>query len=176
MADAKQKTANAAAKSADGKAQKPKKRSRLGFYTTLLVAVIAAPFMFPTVVLILAGLIPTFVAFFVDKDREHSSATAIGAMNCAGLTPFVIDLWLKGQTMANAFIILSDPSNWVVILGAAAIGQLIVSVVPQALATLTLAHSELRIKTLKNNLETLKNSWGPDVGTTKPLEQLARRE
>lgn len=177
MAEAKKSPTAEPKETAGGKAQKPKKGGgRVRFYTALIIAGFAAPFMFPTLILIMIGLLPTLVAFFVDRDREHSSATAVGAMNCAGITPFVIDLWIKGQSMDNVFRILSDPSSWLIILGAAAIGQTIVSVVPQAMATLTLAHSELRIKTLKQNLERLNESWGPDVGTTKPIEKLARRE
>jgi hypothetical protein len=176
MAEAKTKPA-APANAKGAKPEKPKKGGgKLGFYTAMIVAGFAAPFMFPTIILVLAGMLPTLVAFFVDKDREHSSATAIGALNCAGITPFVIDLWIKGQSMSAVFQILSDPSSWLIILGAAAIGQVIVSVVPQAMATVTFAHSELRIKTLKHNLELLKNSWGPDVGTTKPIEKLTRPE
>ena len=78
--------------------------------------------------------------------------------------------------MGSVFQILSEPSTWLIILGSAAIGQIIVSVVPQAMATMTLAHSELRIKTLKQNLELLKNSWGPDVGTTKSIDQLTMKK
>ena len=171
MADAKKKAESAAAKGA-----KPKKRGKVGFYTTVLVAICAAPFMFPTLVLLMVGLLPTLVALFVDKDREHSSAYAIGAMNCAGVAPFLIDLLIKGQSMENTFHILGDPNTWLVILGSAAIGQMIVSVIPQALTTLTFAHSETRVKTLKKNLDTLRENWGPDVGTTKPLDQLTRMD
>lgn len=158
----------------DGKNSTAKKKGgKMGFYTTLIVVCLMAPFMFPTVVLFTAGLLPTLVALFIDKDKQHSSATAIGAMNCAGITPFIIDLWMKGQTMGNAVRILSQPNTWLIILGAAAIGQVIVSVIPQALASLTFAHSEMRIKLLKQNLDQLKASWGPDVGTTKPVEKLS---
>lgn len=159
----------------EGKAQK-KGKGKLKFYTFLIIAMVASPFMFPTAVLLLVGLIPTIVAFVVDKDREHSSATAIGAMNCAGLTPFIIDLWMKGQTMGNAFQILSSANSWLIILGSAAIGQMIVSVVPQAMASLTLVHSEMRVKTLKQNLETLSKSWGTEVGSTKPIEKIVNME
>lgn len=164
------------APAAPNKGKKKKGGSKLKFYMFLLIAMISAPFMFPTVVLVLVGLIPTIVAFVVDNDREHSSATAIGAMNCAGLSPFIIDLWLKGQTMGNAFAILSQPINLLIIFGSAAVGQAIVGIVPQAMATLTLAHSELRIKNLKNNMEILRKSWGPDVGTTKPIEKMINME
>lgn len=168
MADAKKDSAKTDAK--------PKKGGgKMRTYTIMVMVLIASLFIFPTLVLAFIGLIPTFVAFFFDKDREHSAAAAIGAMNCAGLTPFVIDL-MKGQTMNNAFHILGQANNWLIILGASAIGQMIVSVVPQAMATMTLAHHESRVKLLKKNLEQLSESWGPDVGTTKPLDKLTRME
>ncbi len=53
----------------------------------MVFLVLLAPFIFPTVVLIFIGLIPTWIAFFVDTDNEKSSAAAIGAMNCAGIRP-----------------------------------------------------------------------------------------
>lgn len=155
---------------------KKKSGGKLKLYAFLIVAMFVAPFMFPTVILVFAGLLPTLVAVLVDKDREHSYATAIGAMNCAGITPFVIDLWIKGQSMATVMQILTTPTSWLIILGAAAIGQMIVSVVPQAMATLTLAHMDVRIKVLKNNLDLLQKSWGTDVGTTKPIEKIVKME
>jgi hypothetical protein len=45
--------------------------------------------------------------------------------------------------------------------------------VPQAIATMSLTHAEGRIKTLRKNLDFLKDAWGPEVGTTKPVEQIA---
>lgn len=167
-------------KKKDEKAGKPgapkkKKGGKLRFYTIMLLAGIIAPFMFPTAVLLFVGMLPTIFAFFIDKDRQYSSAIAIGAMNCAGITPFIIDLWLKGQTMGNVFQMLGEPSTWLIILGAAAVGQMIVSVIPQAMATVTLAHSESRIKHLKKNLEQLQENWGSDVGTTKPIEKVISR-
>ncbi|MER2519541.1 MAG: hypothetical protein ABTQ34_02505 [Bdellovibrionales bacterium] len=128
-------------------------------------------FVFPTFVLMAIGLIPTLVAIFTDTDREKYSATAVGAMNVAGLTPFVVELWTKGQTLGHVFEILKDANNWLVILGSAAIGQLLLFVVPQITASMTSAHYDIRLKTLKANLEELKNTWGPDVATTKPLER-----
>ncbi len=167
-ADAEQKPAAQAA----GKGAKPKKRGKFGFYMVMILMGIMAPFILPTLALIMAGMLPTVVAIFVDQDREKSSTAAIGAMNCAGLTPFIIDLWVSGQSMDNVVRLLSESSTWLVMLGAAGIGQLIVFAVPQALATLTLARAETRLKTLKANLEQLKTVWGPDVATTRPIEKI----
>jgi len=128
-------------------------------------------FIFPTLVLFLVGLSPTFIAFLIDNDRQKFATVAVASMNAAGITPFMIDLWTKGQTMETVFQILREPLNWLVIAGAAGIGQLIVFAVPQAVASLKLAHAESRLKILKANLESLKDIWGPDVGTTKPIDR-----
>lgn len=129
-------------------------------------------FVFPTFVLMAIGLIPTIVAICTDTDKEKHSATAVGAMNVAGLTPFIVELWTKGQTIGHVFEILKNTENWLVILGSAALGQLILFVVPQITASMTSARYETRLKTMKSNLEELKLTWGPDVATTKPIEQI----
>lgn len=153
---------------------KKKKKGKAGFFLIMILFALMAPFMMPTLTLIMVGMMPTFVALLTDTDPEKSATSSVGAMNIAGLVPFLIDLWVKGQTMENAFIILRTPANWLIILGAAAIGQLIVFAVPQAMASMTFIHAESRIKNLKRNLDQLKASWGPDVATTKPLDQITR--
>ena len=152
----------------------PAKKSggKLGFVTMCVLMGLAAPFMLPTVVLILIGLIPTYVALATDNDPQKSGAVSVGAMNFAGILPFILDLWKKGQTLPNAFHVLGEPNTWLIILGASAIGQLVVYAIPQAIATLTLTSAETRVKLLKKNLEALKEAWGPEVATTKPLDKI----
>ena len=168
MADAKKKDA---AKPADA----PKKRGgKLGFYTLATLLVLASPFIFPTIILVLIGLVPTLVELFTDDDPNHASTAAVGALNFAGLSPFLIDLWLKGQTIDSAFHIMGESSFWLFGLGAAGIGKLIVFAVPQAMMLLTFSSYEIRLKGLRQNLEQLKTTWGPDVGTVKPIDKIER--
>ena len=177
MADKKdEKKAEAAP--ANGKQEgPPKKRGRrIGFILFMIVFVLSFWFIFPTLTLILIGMVPTIVALLTDNDQQKSSTAAVGFMNAAGITPFVIDLWTKGQTMENVFQIITDPSNWLVILGAAAIGKLIVFAVPQAVASLSLTRSEVRLRGLRKNLESLKESWGADVATAKSIDRIGRGE
>jgi hypothetical protein len=148
-----------------------KSGGKLKFLTGMVVFACAVPFLMPTVTLLLIGMIPTLVALMTDNDRQKSSAAAVASMNFAGITPFIIDLWMKGQSMENVFQILRESSTWLVILGAAFVGHLIVFAIPQAMASLTVARSEARLKILKQNLEQLKSTWGPDVATTKPLNR-----
>ncbi len=171
MATAKTDKAPAAA------AAPPKKKGgKIGFFLIVILFAMAAPFIMPTLTLVLVGIMPTFIWLIIDTDPQKSSTASIGAMNCAGLTPFIIDLWVKGQTMENAVHILREPNNWLVILGSAGIGQLIVFAVPPMMASLTLNQAEARLKILRHNLEQLKSSWGPDVATTKPLDKIIKGE
>ncbi|MDE2030213.1 MAG: hypothetical protein KGI97_06580 [Alphaproteobacteria bacterium] len=164
-----------AKKAAKGTGGKPKKKGGKAKTILIMVALgIATPFMLPTVVLLLIGMIPTYIAFATDDDPQKSGAVSVGAMNFAGVVPFIIQLWQQGQTIPDAFRILATANDWLIILGAAGIGQLVVYAVPQAIATLTLTHAETRIKHLKKNLETLKEFWGPEVATTKPIDQIVQ--
>jgi hypothetical protein len=151
-----------------------KKGGKFKFILVLIVACAAMPFTLPSILLLLAGFAPTYVAFATDDDPEKSGATCVGAMNLAGIVPFLIDLWEKGQTQENALRILTDSSAWVVILGAAAIGQLVVYAVPQAIATLSLTNADARVKGLRKNLELLKESWGQEVAAVKSAEKNAK--
>jgi hypothetical protein len=151
---------------------KKKSGGKLGMFSALIVIGLAVPFMMPTVFLVLVGLIPTYVAFATDNDPQKSGAVSVGAMNFAGVLPFIIDLWSKGQTMGNAIQIMGIANNWLIILGASAIGQMIVYAIPQALATLTLTQAESRAKSLRKNLDMLKEAWGPEVATTKPIDKI----
>jgi hypothetical protein len=161
-------------KETKNKKNKPVKKGKLGFYTAAAVIIFASPFMFPTIILIAVGLLPTLITLFTDGEHDKSATAAVGAMNCAGLMPFILDLWLKGQTVDHVFHMFGEPVTWIVILGSAGIGRLIVFAVPQAMALLTFSRYEQRLKILKKNLEDMKANWGQDVGTTKPIDQIVK--
>ncbi|MFA5041165.1 MAG: hypothetical protein WC464_05990 [Bdellovibrionales bacterium] len=155
-------------------AQPRKKGGKFKLILGMILVCLAMPFMLPTILLLAAGLVPTYVSYGTDKDPEKSGAISVFAMNIAGITPFLIDLWAKGQTLSNAFRILSDTNSWLVILGASAIGQLIIYAVPQAIAAMSLGHSETRIRALRKNLELLKESWGPEVTNVRSVEPISK--
>jgi hypothetical protein len=151
-----------------------KKRGKLKFIFVLIVVGLAMPFMLPTVLLLVAGFIPTYVAFATDDDPDKTGAASVAALNFAGIVPFLIDLWVKGQTATNALLILKDSNSWLIILGAAAIGQLIAYAVPQAIATLSLTNADVRVKALRKNLDVLKDSWGAEVAAARSSDKTAQ--
>lgn len=163
------------AEKTEKKAQdKTKKKSGSG-KTVLMMILIGCmvPFGLPTL-LVACGLLPTVVALFTDTDENKSGLAAVGYMNLAGVLPFLIELWQKGQAMDVAMAIITEPSSWVVMLGAAGVGYLIMYAVPPMIGSVVLLNQEGRLRTLTEGVEQLEAIWGPDVTTTAPLSEVLR--
>ncbi len=152
----------------------PSQKHRLGkggIGLIILMTLIGAlvPFGLPTL-LICLGLIPTIIALFTDMDPEKSTTAAVGFMNVAGVAPFLIELWSKGQSMETAVRIVHNPTTWIVMFGAAAVGQLIIFVVPPIISAYTIGRLENRLKTLREGQVQLRDVWGPHVADVTALE------
>ncbi|MDD3181865.1 MAG: hypothetical protein PHD48_03560 [Alphaproteobacteria bacterium] len=150
--------------------EKAKQKSG-GGKTILLMAIFGCliPFGVPTL-LICLGLIPTVVALFTDADSHRSKLATIGYMNLAGVLPFLLELWQKGQSMEVATAIIRNPMSWAIMLGAAGIGHLILYAIPPMIASIIVINQEARLKVLRQGLQELEKIWGSDVGTMAPLD------
>lgn len=161
---------------ADAKKKESKKQKgggKLIFFMILLGCLV--PFGVPTL-LICLGLLPTLVALFTDTDQSRSGLATIGYLNLAGVLPFLIELWQKGQTMEAAMAILRDPLTWVIMLGSAGIGQLILFTVPTLVSSMVLMRQEMRLRTLREGVKQLETVWGPDVTNALPLESVRQHK
>ncbi len=169
MAEAKNKDAAAPAAK-----PKSKRSGGLRFVAAMILAGAVLPLGMPTL-LVCAGLLPTLIALIADRDRHKSMAMTIGFLNLAGVFPFVLELWERGQSMAVALDIVKRPETWVVMLGSAAIGRLLIYAVPPAMAIMAVVRMESRLKTLREASERIKTTWGNDVSTNVPIEEVKRR-
>lgn len=162
MAEKKGKPASAPAKG---------KKKGGGFWVILFMIFLGclAPFGLPTL-LVCTGFAPTLVALFVDEKDRGTSLAAVGYMNLAGVLPFLIELWQKGQTMDAALAIVRDPFSWVVMLGAAGVGHLILFAVPPAVTLFAYNAQQARLRTLREASKQLEAIWGPEVANVLPVD------
>jgi ABC-type Fe3+ transport system permease subunit len=163
-------------KSAGQKAEKGAKRKggfKLIFVMTLIGCFI--PFGIPTL-LVGLGLTPTLVALATDTDEKRSGLATIGYLNFAGVLPFWIDLWTNGQSMDVAMRIIRDPYSWVIMLGAAGIGHLILYTVPPTISIFVRSRQEARLDVLREGIKQLEAIWGPDVMTMVPIEVVRKNK
>lgn len=166
--------AHAPAAHAPAAAAKPRKKSKLVRFVIVPLTLIAAPFLMPTL-LLLVGMLPTLVALVTDDDEHQSRAVTIGSMNFVGVAPFLIDLWIKGQTMEVALQIARDPQTWLIMLGAAGIGQLLLFTLTPLAASFTLFQEQARLAKLKEGITELKAVWGEDIATTASPEAIRNK-
>jgi hypothetical protein len=137
------------------------KRSRIFLY--LLLAIPVGLMAIPTVIVLAVALVPTGVAFVVDRGKGHYGGLTVGAMNLAGAFPYLMDLWFKGHTVDAAIGIITNVFAWMMFYGAAMFGWAIYSTTPSLISTFMTMTSGRRIIALRDQQRELVQKWGPDV-------------
>lgn len=134
-----------------------------------IILAILAVILLPTTILIMVGLIPSAVAFFVDSSRERLLGTTILSLNIAGVLPAVLRLWKTGHHMDNAIAIITQPSVLTMILVPSGIGWLLYIYTPQLVSKVSRKRSEMRMRHLEKMQKDLIEQWGTAVTGGVPL-------
>ncbi len=137
----------------------------------LVILILCGVLFAATTIILLAGMLPTIVAAYLDKTKEKMRGITIGAMNLAGCTPFIMQLWLENPTMETSLNILSDPFVWMIMYSAAAIGYCIEWVVVGAISIFVEERAQLRVKSIEKQQEQLRTRWGKEVSGEVALDE-----
>ncbi|WP_434622543.1 hypothetical protein [Azospirillum sp. B2RO_4] len=140
-----------------------KKKKKGGGLTLILLIIPAALIVLPTTILFGIGMIPTIVAYVVDRDPDKSAPITVGGLNFCGCMPFAIDLWKHQHTIGAAAKVFADPLAWLVMYTAAAVGWGIYYGIPPLVAGMEVTRAEKRVEVLKQKKVSLVQEWGPDV-------------
>lgn len=160
-------------KNKKNKKNRSKKKVKISFRWILVsVFSLACMIMFlPTTFLLVAGLLPTFVAIVVDREPGKNKSFTIGAMNFAGCFPYLLGLWMKSNSMDLAIHYLGEPKTIIVMYGAAAIGYLINWAVTLGVSSVLVQRSRLRIKKIDEEKISLEERWGKKVNGQYDLDE-----
>lgn len=132
----------------------------------LVVAVCLAPlalFVLPTTILFIGGMVPTIVAFISDRTQEKYLPMVVGSLNFCGVMPAGFELWKGSSSTDRALDLLGDPFNLAMMLGAAAVGWVIYTVVPAMVAATMVWRNEQDIARWQSRQEALITEWGRGV-------------
>ncbi len=163
MADKKAKAgAKKEAKAAKGEAA-PKKKGGISILLLVPLA-IAAVVGLPATLVALAGMVPTFVAWFTDRSPKRSMLVAVGVLNITSTLYVVLMLVIKEFSLDYAARLLSDPANYMIMWGGAGLGMALYTFVPQAVAQVLAVVAEGKIKKYREHQAELKKIWGDQVG------------
>jgi hypothetical protein len=133
-----------------------------GLMLLMVVIVLGMTFM-PTTLLVVVGLVPTFVAFVVDQSEKRSITLTVGFLNAAGIVPSAIDLWQHGQTLDHSIALIENPLTCFMAYGAAAGGWLVKYSVPPVAQFLLAQSVKADIADLEKYQSELRRVWGDEV-------------
>ena len=136
-------------------------RSRIFLY--LIIAIPIGLLMIPTVIVLAVALVPTLVAFIVERGKGYYGGITVGALNLSGTAPYLADLWFKGHTVPAAVGIITNVFAWMMFYGAAVFGWAIYSTTPSLVSTFMTMTAGRRITVLRETQRELVQKWGPDV-------------
>lgn len=131
----------------------------------VLVILLALVLSFATL-LVLLGMLPTFVARYVDQGADKNHSRVIGACNLAGVLPYLSDVIKKGITSDLVYDMLFNPQVWLVMYGAAAFGWALVWLFPKAVHFLLEIVQGNSVSMLKAKQQQIVDEWGSEVEKT----------
>ncbi|MBB6251328.1 hypothetical protein [Nitrospirillum iridis] len=144
-------------------ASSPRRRSYGGLLAAAVLLLPLGALVMPTSVLTIIGMVPTIVAWIVDRDPDKPAAVTVGALNICGVMPFCIQLWQHGHTMDYAAGLLVQPVTWLVMYSAAAGGWLLYFGIPPLVAGWSVARDQALIRELAEERQALVEEWGVEV-------------
>ena len=145
-------------------------------FLSLFIAIILVVLFFDSVIVLGVGMIPSGVAFLIDRTRRKHAARTVAWMNLAGCLVVILELWTGGGSIALALELLVEPLNWVIMFGAAAFGWVIYFPLPPIVAGYLTLSQEMKLKELAKKQKALEKEWGKDVRRSAPLDELETLE
>ncbi len=119
---------------------------------------------FGTIILVLT-IIPSIVAFFVDRRPHRPSFKVITACNLSAALPFIIpiiDFSLK-QQFSEAGRVIEDPMSWAFIYCGAGAGWGMLYLSKFVARVVTLMHYDYAVTVLEKKQQLLVSEWGESI-------------
>jgi len=160
----------------DKKQGAPKKpRANQSLIWTVIIAGVLVVTALPTLILVFFGLLPTLVAFIIDRSPGKATTFCVGGMNFCGLLPWLLDLWAGANTISSAMVIMTNAFALLVIFGAAAVGWALYMTIPQIVVSVLTVTSQHKVAGLRAEQKSMIEEWGAEVVPQAPAPQKKRR-
>lgn len=143
------------------KKETPKKRMRLNLlqkailFIGLFILIIST---LPILVVVFVGLLPTLTIMLTDSKNAYK-VTIVGCFNLAGVLICSSSL-LNQFNFEEAFSIISNVFNLIIMLGSAALGVILYYEMPNLFVFVSKLTQQKRLKFIDYRLEKLSSEWG----------------
>lgn len=107
-----------------------------------------------------AAMLPTVIALFFDRNTHKCASATICTFNLIGAMPYLIRLWESDQISMMAKLVISDVDTWMIIYGAAFVGQLLYMSMPLLVVKIYYAKARVQANILEKKQQKLCAEWG----------------
>ena len=115
----------------------------------------------PAVMVLLIGLLPTFTILITDP-KNTDKLVIVGSFNLAGVFIYLMSI-INTFTIHNAFFIVGDIFNLIIMLGSAGLGLVAYYEIPNLFIFLSKASAQKRLKNIDAKLTHLAEDWGTEL-------------
>lgn len=129
----------------------------------ILCSLMLASAFLPTTILLFVGMLPTLVAFYIDRGSRKAKAMTVGAMNFAGCSPFLFQLWQQGHTYETSLKIIFDPTTISLMYVAAAVGYALDWALCGVVASFLQQKALVQQNHIRDRQKELVERWGKEV-------------
>lgn len=116
-----------------------------------------------SVLLIFFGMLPSFVAYIIDRSYQRTNTVCVGAANLCGVFPFLLELWLGQHTIADSILILTNLFNIAIMYFAAAFGWMLFITIPPVVVSVQRVFDQHHVVHLKAQQKKLLEEWSKAV-------------
>ena len=120
---------------------------------------------FPIVFILFIGLLPTITIMITDK-QNYDKQMIVGCFNIAGVFFYLFNV-LNNFSLPNAFSIVGDIFNLILMLASAGIGLILYNEVPNLYATYMQHSYQKQIEKINERLVKLAEEWGTNIPQNK---------
>jgi len=149
---------------------KKKRKLEWQFQILLIGVMILGVIFLPTTVMLMVGMLPTIVLALIDNTKGRVKTMTVGAMNLAGCTPFIIEMWMTSHTMQTSIDFITTPRTIVVIYFSAAIGYMIDWALTGIVSTIMYEKGKIRLDQIEKEQDHLVERWGLEVTGKMPMD------
>ena len=119
-------------------------------------------------------MLPTLMAFLVDRQRPRYAAVCVGGLNLAGVFPHLLPIWFGAHTTQAAEVVLTDVFVLVSMYGAALFGWMLYFAVPPLVGAVLSVMAQRRVALLRLSQKSLIEEWGESVANPKDAKAAPR--
>lgn len=155
--------------------KRPRKGMSSQVFLVVFSAIVSAVIFFPTVLFLFIALMPTSVAYLVERGPHKYAWMAVGGTNLMAALSTLLDLWSGPHTLMAALTLLGDVFTVMTIYGGAAAGWIMYIAVPPVVGMMDQVRGQRRIMTLRKQQRALLETWGSEVAGKEPIDESLMR-